>query len=451
MRALVSGLTILAVLFTACAAQSQSRPVGLAPTKAASDVLGRVTKVRSIRFAAGASLQAPPDAFCRTIFGSPCYSPQEIQNAYGLTSILQAGYTGVGQTIIIIDSFGSPTIAQDLAAFDAAYGLPDPPSFKVHAPLGTVPFDPKNSGQVGWAVETTLDVEWAHAMAPSANIVLLTSPVAETQGVQGMPEFLSLEKYALSHHLGKIISQSWGTTENTLFDTAGQQVLEDFEDFYREAAHENVTVLASAGDGGSANVDVNNNIYPFPTVGYPASSPFVTAVGGTSLYADTLGSYQFEIVWNDFNGGAGGGGVSQQFSEPEYQYSLPSSVQQILANHRGIPDVAYNADGNTPILIYLSFLGPQNAGFYGIGGTSEGSPQWAGIIADANQLAGHPLGFLNPKLYEMGENSELFHDVTFGSNASNGVPGYIATRGWDLATGWGTPDLGKLLRELSDR
>jgi subtilase family serine protease len=288
-------------------------------------------------------------------------------------------------------------------------------------------------------------------MAPGASIALLTSPVNETEGVQGMPEFLSLEKYALSHHLGKIISQSWGTTENTLFDPAGQQVLKDFEDFYREAAHENVTVLASAGDGGSSNVDVNLNIYPFPTVGYPASSPFVTAVGGTSLFADTSGAYQFEIVWNDFFGPAGGGGVSQQFLEPEYQYSLPSSVQQTLGNHRGIPDVAYNADGNTPVMIYVSFLGPQNAGFYFIGGTSEGSPQWAGIIADANQVAGHPLGFLNPKLYEMGENSELFHDVTFGSNASNGVPGYIATGGWDLATGWGTPDLGKLLRELSDR
>jgi subtilase family serine protease len=451
MRAFVFCLTILAVLATACAAQSQSGPVGLAPTKAASDVLGRVTKVKNIRFAATASLQAPPDAFCRTNIGIPCYSPQEIQNAYGLTSILQAGYTGVGQTIIIIDSFGSPTITLDLAAFDAAYGLPDPPSFKVYAPLGTVPFDPTDSGQVGWAFEATLDVEWAHAMAPSANIVLLTSPVNETQGVQGMPEFLSLEKYALSHRLGKIISQSWGATENTLFDPAGQQVFEDFEDFYREAARENVTVLASAGDGGSSNVDVNHNIYPFPTVGYPASSPFVTAVGGTSLYADTSGAYQFEIVWNDFFGPAGGGGVSQQFSEPEYQYSLPSSVQQTLGNHRGIPDVAYNADGNTPVLIYVSFLGPQNAGFYFIGGTSEGSPQWAGIIADANQLAGHPLGFLNPKLYEMGENSELFHDVTFGSNASNGVPGYIATGGWDLATGWGTPDLGKLLRELSGR
>jgi subtilase family serine protease len=417
------------------------------PFKPGPEVISRVTRVKGLKLVAS-SLQAPADALCRQYIGVPCYSPQEIRNAYGLTPILKAGYTGVGQTIIIIDSFGSPTIASDLQTFDAAYGLPNPPSFSVLSPLGTVPFDPTNNDQVGWAFETTLDVEWAHAMAPGANIVLLTSPVSETEGVQGLPEFLALEKFALQHKLGKIISQSWAATENTLFDTAGQQVIADFEDFYQEAVNQNVTVLASSGDGGSANPDVNGNIYPFATVGFPASSPFVTAVGGTSLYADTSGKYLFETGWNDFNGAAGGGGISQQFEEPSYQYSLPGAVQQTLNHYRGIPDVAYNADGNTPILVYLSFIGPQNAGFYFIGGTSEGSPQWAGIVADANQAAGHPLGFLNPKLYAIGEQSGLFNDVTFGSNASSGVPGYTANRGWDLVSGWGTPDLGILVREL---
>jgi subtilase family serine protease len=450
MRRSLAGGVILVLLLGVSAAQGQSGRSAQAARNTGPDILLHVTKVKGVKLASTA-LQAPPDAFCRANFGVPCYSPQQIQNAYGLTPILQAGYTGAGQTILIIDSFGSPTIAQDLHAFDAAYGLPDPPSFTVRAPLGTVPFDPTNSTQVGWAAETTLDVEWSHAMAPGANIVLLTSPVAETEGVQGLPEFLFLEQYALKHKLGKIISQSWGATENTLFDPAGQQLIGEFEEFYQQAAQENVTVLASAGDSGSSNVDVNNNIYPFPTVGFPASSPFVTAVGGTSLYADTSGKYLFEIVWNDFNGDAGGGGVSQQFAEPPYQYSLPDSVQQTLNNFRGIPDVSYNADGNTPILIYLSFLGSSSAGFYFIGGTSEGSPQWAGIIADANQLAGHPLGFLNPKLYAIGEDSDLFHDIRFGGNAANGVPGYVATKGWDLTSGWGTPNLGRLVWEMSQK
>jgi subtilase family serine protease len=417
------------------------------PGQAAPEVLSRVTKVHGLRLAA---TQVPMDADCRTFINTPCYSPQEIQNAYGLASILNAGYTGVGETIIIIVSFGSPTIAQDLQIFDADYGLPDPPSFTVLAPLGTVPFDPTNSDQVGWAFETTLDVEWAHAIAPGANIVLLTSPVSETEGMQGMPEFLLLEQYALDHHLGKIISQSWGATENTLFTPAGQQVFEDFERFYQDAAQQNVTVLASAGDVGSGNPDINGTIYPFPSVIFPASSPLVTAVGGTSLYADTSGKYQSETVWSN-SIGAGGGGVSQRFREPLYQKLLANSVQKALRNYRGIPDVAYNADPNTAILVYAGFLSGA-AAYYFIGGTSEGSPQWAGIIADANQLAGHPLGFLNLKLYSLvalvGQ-SQFFHDITLGNNGFNGIPGYGATTGWDLASGWGTPNLGNLVWELA--
>jgi subtilase family serine protease len=454
MKSSILGWIIFVLLTFGTALRAQSPQAVLTPTKPVSGILSRVTKVKGLKLVSTASSQAPPDAFCLVIFGLPCYSPQQIQNAYGVSSLLKAGHDGSGQTIIIVDSFGSPTIADDLKTFDAGYGQPDPPSFTVLSPLGTVPFDPTNTEMVNWAFETTLDVEWAHSMAPGANIVLLTSPVDETEGVQGMPEFLYLEKYALMHRLGKIISQSWGATENTLFDAAGQQVFSDFEDFYKEAAEERVTVLASAGDGGSSNVDVNRITYPFPTVIFPASSPYVTAVGGTSLYADGTGKYQFEIVWNDHFIGGGGGGVSQQFSEPSYQYSLPAPVQATLNNFRGIPDVSYNADPNTAILVYISFLGPQFAGYYFIGGTSEGSPQWAGIIADANQLAGHPLGFLNPKLYEIGEEADLFHDITFGSNAFdgfNGVPGYSAAPGWDLATGWGTPDLGKLARELAKK
>jgi len=452
MKTSVVACLILMLALSVSSMKAQSGRSAQAPRIATPDIVSKVTKVKGLKLMQTFS-PPPSDAFCRVTSGTPCYSPQQIRKAYGVTAILDAGYTGAGQTIIIIDSFGSPTIAQDLKTFDAGYGLPDPPSFTVLAPLGTVPFNPNNSGQVGWAAEATLDVEWSHAMAPDANIVLLTSPVNETEGVQGMPEFLYLEKYALDHNLGKIISQSWGATENTLFTPAGQKVFADFEAFYQSAAQQNVTVLASAGDSGSANVETNGTTYySFPTVGYPASSPSVTAVGGTSLFATESGSYQFEITWNNSTG-ASGGGVSQQFSEPDYQFLLPASVQQILQNHRGLPDVASNADPNTTILIYLSFFGPQFAGYYGIGGTSESSPSWAGIIADANQLAGHPLGFLNPKLYSIGASgrqAQFFHDITFGSNAGiAGVPGYSATVGWDFTSGWGTPNLGKLALELA--
>ena len=397
---------------------------------------------------------APPtDSYCRMTFGFPCYSPQEMQQAYGLTPLLEAGYNGAGQTIVIIDSFGSPTIEQDLKNFDFGYGLPDPPSFTVLAPLGTVPFDPGSSAQISWAKETSLDVEWAHAMAPGASIVLLTSPVDQNEGVPGLPEFLALERYALDHHMGQIISQSWGATENTLFGAAGQKVLSDFNSFYQRAAMENVTVIAGSGDFGSANLDTSGKLYHFPAVLFPASSPFVTAVGGTSLYADTQGNYQSETVWND-SSGASGGGVSQHFAEPRYQYLLPAAVQATLNGYRGIPDVAYNADGSTPILAYFGFFpNPSMNAYYTIAGTSEGAPSWAGIVADANQFAGRPLGFLNPKLYAIGENSEylqLFHDMTVGNNAYvKGIPGYSATVGWDFTTGWGSPNLSGLISELA--
>jgi len=240
----------------------------------------------------------PTDAFCRANFGGPCYSPDEIRNAYGLTSMVAAGYTGAGQTIVLIESYGSPTIEADLQTFDQGYGLPDPPSIKVIAPLGTVPFDPATyPDQIGWAAETTLDVEWAHAMAPGANIVVLTSPVDETEGVQGMPEFLALEKYALDQHLANIISQSWGATENTLFTPGGRKVFANFEEFYERARREHVTVLASTGDFGSTDPELDGvTLYPFPVVAYPATSPQVTAVGGTSLFADTSGNYQSQTA-----------------------------------------------------------------------------------------------------------------------------------------------------------
>jgi len=413
---------------------------------------GNYRHVKGVKLAV-ATPTPPSDADCRQ-FGNICYSPQNIRRAYGLNSLLDAGFTGKGQTIVIIDSFGSPTITADLQTFDQGYGLPDPPAFQVLSPLGTVPFDPTNSDMVGWAFEATLDVQWSHANAPQANIVLLTQPVSETEGVQGMPQMLALINYALVHKLGKIISLSWGATENTLFTAAGQAIIQQFEATFRRARREGVTILVAAGDSGAADVDVNDNYYPFAVVDYPASSPQVTAIGGTSLYANENGRYLFESVWNNATG-AGAGGVSQLLAEPSYQQSLPAIDQQLLGAFRGIPDLAYNADPFTAVLVYISFL-PGGEGYYFIGGTSEGAPQWAGIVADINQQAGHPVGFLNRKLYRLGAAGALddtLHDVKFGFNdfayGALYVTGYNATAGWDLTTGWGTPKLQKLANGLS--
>jgi subtilase family serine protease len=209
-----------------------------------------------------------------------------------------------------------------------------------------------------------------------------------------------------------------------------------------------VTVLASTGDAGTANVDASGKIFPFPTVNFPASSPLVTAVGGTSLTADTKGNYQSETVWNS-GGGATGGGISQFFREPFYQRFLPAADQKLLGDHRGIPDISWNADPSTPVLIYLSFLGASQAGYYTIGGTSEGSPAWAGLVADVDQLARHPVGLLNPYLYALGHAGVGYHDVTIGNNGLDGVTGYSAGPGWDAATGFGSPNLGQLVHDIA--
>ena len=409
--------------------------------------------------------QPPTSAECLAEFGFPCYGPADLRAAYGLNRLLDAGFTGAGESIVVIESYGSPNIKADLEQFDKDFGLPDPPSLTVMAPLGPIPaFDITQPDQVGWALETTLDVEWAHAMAPGASIVVLESPVDETEGVQGLPEFLELEKYALDHHLGHIISQSFAATENTLFpDAAGPQgprVIADYTAFYLRAAAENVTLLASTGDYGSQNpatydeaLGEPTSFYMFPTVNFPASSPWVTAVGGTSLYLDSSDKYLYETVW-DGAAGAGGGGVSQIFDIPYYQLlSLPTSTKAPLAGHRGIPDVSYNADVlNSAILIYISFPGTAGGGYFPTGGTSEGSPQWAGIVADLNQYSGTHLGFLNPRLYLLGARglfSEIGRDITIGNNSLGSVPGYSATKGWDPASGWGTPDLQSLLSRFS--
>lgn len=435
------GTAALLAIGVAVAPGAQASPSGSANTAV-------VPHHKSAYARAFAGHAAPTDARCRAAIGVPCYSPQEIRTAYGLNGLLAAGDQGAGQTIVIIDSFGSPTAKADLDRFDADFGLPAPPTFRQLAPLGSVPFDPTNDDQVGWAEETSLDIQWAHALAPQAGIVVLTSPVSETQGVQGLPEFLRLEQYAVDHHLGRIISQSWGTTENTLETPAGRAIMARFNAFYASATLRGVTFLNSSGDAGTANPDVNGNIYPFPTVSFPSDSPWNTIVGGTSLYADTSGNYQSEKVWNDGPQDATGGGVSQITREPIWQRLLPRADQRLLGGHRGLPDVAFNADPDTGVLVYLGFLGPDNSGYYIFGGTSEGSPAWAGIIADLNQRAGHSLGFLNPALYAFGAAGLLypaaFRDVTVGNNAQPPIPGYSAGPGWDAVTGWGTPNLSRL-------
>ena len=373
-----------------------------------------------------------------------CQTPRSMRLAYGVESLMQHGFTGTGQTVVDIVSYGSPTLQQDLDKFDQAFGLP-PITVKILSPIGTVPLDLNNKEIAGWAGETELDVEIIHAIAPGANIVVLTSPVDETEGTIGLPQFLQLEQYAINNHLGNIISQSWGASEVTLKDSAGRQEIQKWDAFFKQATtQQGITFFGSSGDNGSTDyVDLQaTQLSTKATTSFPTDDPWVTSVGGTSL--NRAGALFQESGWSD-----GGGGFSDFFSTPSFQQSLPSAVQGQLQNRRGVPDVSGNANPETGLAIYLP--DGWNLG----GGTSASAPLWAAIMAIANQMAGRALGFINSALYKLAasaSHSQDFHDITAGNNTQhvNGVtvPGYSAAPGWDAITGLGTPNAEHLIPDL---
>ncbi len=380
----------------------------------------------------------------RTI--STCVTPHAMRVAYGIDSLLQQGFTGKGQTIIDIVSFGSPTLQKDMDVFNKAFNLP-PIDLQVISPLNVPESDPFGD-KAGWAQETELDVQIIHALAPEARVVILTSPVAETEGTVGLPEFRQLEQYAIDHNLGNIVSQSWGASELTLQDAKGQQELQKWDDlFHKGTTQQHMTYFASSGDEGATDfADDQHHLAKVPTTSFAADSPWVTSVGGTTLVRTNNAIH--ESAWMDNGGGSGsGGGFSRFYQEPSYQQKLPGFVQHQLNNRRGVPDVAADADPNTGLAIYL------DGQWTLAGGTSASSPVWAGIMAIANQKAGRPLGFIDPALYQIGTSRTYhqdFRDITQGNNTNRvaKVQGYPAIQGWDPVTGLGAPNAEKLIPDL---
>ena len=421
------------------------------------------------------------EAQCFAI-GRRCFTPTSIRNSYNLGPLYAQGLTGRGQTIVLVDSFGSATIRSDLNNFNTQFGLPHlcgetgvtctagMPTFDTLSiqgtPPATVPPPSNGTGQEAhnlWALEVALDVEWAHSVAPGANILLVTTPTAETLGVQGFPQMMNAEQFVIDHHLGSVISQSFGAAEESF---ASFQSLQNLRDAFIAAQAAGITVLASSGDFGTANINKEPvktpATIPFPTVIWPASDPLVTSVGGTYLCtnpntgvgvdtADPPTNCQLtanptaarEVGWI-----AAGGGFSHVFGVPTFQTgALPSG-----STGRGVPDVGYQASSRTGVLVYDTDE-PGGGGWFVVGGTSSGSPQWAGIVAIADQLNGGPLGFINPALYKIGASparyAKDFFDVTTGKNQLDPtIPGFSATKGWDAVTGLGTPNATYLVPDL---
>ncbi|HTZ44942.1 MAG TPA: S53 family peptidase [Jatrophihabitans sp.] len=450
MRAVKSRVSKVAVTALAATALGTSLAVTAGTTTSASAApIHHAATVRPIPAVAGhvlaQNLAFPPDtAYCEANIGIACYSPLQYQQAYDLKPLYKAGITGKGRTIAIVDSYGSPTIAHDLAVYDQNYGIPAPPSLQVIQPVGAVPpYDPNDSTMVSWATETTLDVEIAHAMAPDANILLVETPVAETEGVTGFPEIVAAENYVIDHRLADVITQSFGATEETF---PSKQSLLSLRSAFVNAAQHGVTVLASSGDTGATNYNLDGSaLYPTQVNSWPSSDPLVTSIGGTQLHLDADGNRTApDQVWND-GYGAGGGGVSEYFSRPDYQ----NSVRSVVGDRRGTPDISASAAVDGAAILYYSF-DPSRIGWHLVGGTSEASPLFSGIVAMAAQLAHHSLGQINPSLYGLNAvHAPGIVDVTIGDNSFGGVTGYPATRGYDLASGVGTFDGAKFVPLLA--
>jgi subtilase family serine protease len=461
---LISLVAVVAALSWGCVPDSDSpSPTGLSLSMAASGDFEYIARPPNVRVVAGT---VAPDGlpFCGS--GLVCYTPNYVRAAYNFPSNLD----GRGQTILIVDAFGSPTVAQDLATFDTRFGIPAPPSFTIFCPQGCPAFAPNNTphGVVSWSIETSLDVQYAHAMAPGANIVLVVAASSSGNAIN-VAEAAAIERYP-----GAIMSQSFGIPEIAVHDN-NAQIMQAHAN-YEAARAAGITVLASAGDFGATNG------YSTANAGFPASDPLVTGVGGTqgnpylppftpascavgpcnTGLATVTGpcasgsisqppcaavGYGGEQVWNEPDprlAVATGGAPSKLFGVPSYQNGLGLAT-------RGTPDVAYNAAVNGGVLVVWTAI-PALAGIYIVGGTSAGSPQWASIVALANQLKDGPVGFINPTLYRIacsGRYSADFHDITVGNNQLVGTPvGFAATHGWDSATGLGTPNVANLIQDL---
>ena len=448
---------------------SGSVAAGPAATGSVGQALSDVTVQPGVMHIGRAQSSPPTTADCEKAYKVACYEPAQIEHAYNLPAVYASGVTGRGATIVIVDSYGSPTIKHDLSVFDKTFGLPAPPSLRIIQPAGKVPaYNPSNSDMVGWASETTLDVEYAHTVAPGANLLLVETPVSETEGVHGFPQIVKAEEYVLNHHLGDVISQSFSATEQT-FPTPRPASVQALRGAYTLAAKDKVTVLAAAGDSGAADVGLDESTYYlYPVTSWPDSDPLVTGIGGTQLHLNSKSVLIAPTVWNDTynkatnefavgNAGpnplAGGGGLSILFSRPAYQ----NGVRNIVGDRRGVPDISMSGACNGSVDTYGSFGGAP-AGWTPACGTSEATPLFAGIVALADQVAGHSLGLINPALYRLSaEHAPGIVDITKGNNTvsfSQGghkhtVRGFAARPGYDLASGVGTVNAVFFVRELA--
>jgi hypothetical protein len=395
----------------------------------------------------------PPGAVaadCLTV--SQCYAPHQFLVAYGIQPLIDRGVTGHGITVVlpeeaeigparpqpVTELLQSVTdIRQDLADFDRRFGLP-PAHIQV---IKTKALAGSSASPWLAGVEEVEDTELVHAIAPDATIrEVLVDPAGVSTPAKFAPTFAAYVRTAVTN--GDVMSQSGiGQDFNVGESSWTSAELATMNSALKYAAAHHVTVVVASGDYGAIG---NGSSKPLREVSLPASDPWALAAGGTTLNANPVsGAYLSETAWNVQSGSpdGSGGGFSKDFARPTYQSGVPG-----IAATRGVPDVAGEATGTSGMA--LAFKAPGGGDeFVGAGGTSAAAPFWAGLIALADQEAGHSLGFVNPAIYRIAQGPlyhKAFHDITTGNNtvSLNGVTvtGYQAGPGWDPVTGWGSPN-----------
>jgi subtilase family serine protease len=404
--------------------------------------------------AAPAAASAQQGTFdCPYLSGAPtdahlCYSPQQFRIAYGIQPLVARGINGRGQTVVLpelypaTETVAASDVRQDLAFFDRRFGLPAV-RLQVITRLatGASPYRASN--------EEAGDIEMVHAIAPDATIRVILLPTYASN----LPATVTAaaEALRLAPSLGRVVSISAGLAEHCY--TPAEVAL--LNSALQADEDQHVTVIAATGDNGAASASCPGSApasAPVKGVNFPASDPLVLAVGGTHLSAShATGAYLSETAWNDpipaavppgigLLPVASNGGFSPLFPRPAYQAGIAS-----ITSSRGVPDVAASASTTSGMASALVVDGQQALGV--ADGTSAAAPFWAGIIALADQYAGHHLGFVNPAIYRIARNPKdkrAFHDITSGDNtvqyAQGTVTGYRAIPGWDPVTGWGSPN-----------
>lgn len=377
-----------------------------------------------------------------------CYTPQQVRAAYGVDSVASISVGGKsvpnygqGQTIVLVDAYGSPTAAADLKHFHDTFfpDLPNP-DFQQISPQGTPQFHntcKSSNGRSGpcaaanWSGEATLDIEWAYAMAPLAHIRLLAVPPAETLGVQGFPNlFKAVSAEIRATPPGTLFSMSFGVTEQTFGGATAVQTSR-FDEVFQQGLAKRDNFFVSSGDYGTLGFSKQakaSGTYPYPTASWPSTSPYVVSVGGTQLqdgwtwnpssndaftatgdlnpayWAFTSGGHS-EAVWNEsWAPIATGGGASAVYSRPSWQQGVATSY----GDHRLVPDTAWNAAVNGGVDVYITAYPAFNCGdttgcWTIFGGTSAAAPQTAGLTALVNAArtaeGKQPVGYLAPLLY----------------------------------------------------